>query len=95
MRWRTGPGPPEWRSCTGSLADGLNDDCLGDPLGTLAPHLPGLQGEIARSIARRCQIGLEHLSWDLITVHFEGAYEDQTDKYVRITYTKSGKGKPA
>lgn len=79
----------------GLPADWLNDDRLGDTLDTLAPHLPVLKGEIARTVARRFQIGLEHLHWDLTSVHFEGAYEDQTDAYVRITYTKSGKGKPA
>lgn len=61
----------------------------------MASHLPGRKGEIARTVARRFQIGLKPLHWDLTPVHFEGAYEGQTDEFIRITYTKSGKGKPA
>jgi hypothetical protein len=73
----------------GISAEALNDDRLGRTLDALAPNIMVLKGAIARDISRRFQIGIEHLHWDLTSFHFTGAYENQTEEYIKISYTKS------
>ncbi len=73
----------------GIAPEDLNDDRLGRTLDALAPNILGLKGAIARDISRRFQIGMEHLHWDLTSFHFTGAYEHQTEEYIKISYTKS------
>lgn len=66
----------------------LNDDRSGDTLDHIYSYLPVFKGEIARSNARRFQVGLDYLHWDLTTFYFEGDYENQNDDYIKICYAK-------
>ena len=73
----------------GIAAEELNDDRLGRTLDALAPHIMGVKGAIAREISRRFQLGIEHIHWDLTSFHFTGAYDNQTEESIKISYTKS------
>lgn len=73
----------------GGAAEEFNDDRLGRTLDALAPNIMVLKGAIAREISRRFQIGVEHIHWDLTSFHFTGAYDNQTEEYIKISYTKS------
>lgn len=73
----------------GIRAEELNDDRLGRTLDRLAPNIMVLKGAIARDISRRFEIGIEHIHWDLTSFHFTGAYENQTEQYIKISYTKT------
>ncbi len=73
----------------GIAPEELNDDRLGRTLDVLAPNLLVLKGSIARDISRRFQIGMEQVHWDLTSFHFTGAYANQTEAYIQISYTKS------
>ena len=73
----------------GIAAEELNDARLGRTLDALAPHIMGVKGAIARDISRRFQLGIEHIHWDLTSFHFTGAYDNQTEEYIKISYTKS------
>lgn len=78
----------------GVQADHLNDDKLGRSLEVLAENAHSLKGAISLDIARKFKVGLEHLHWDLTTVHFEGEYEteqNQQNQYpeaIKIAYAK-------
>ncbi len=73
----------------GIAAEAVNDDRLGRTLDALAPNIMVLKGAIARDISKRFHIGIEHLHWDLTSFHFTGAYDNQTEGYIKISYTKS------
>jgi len=73
----------------GIAAEELNDDRLGRTLDALAPNIMVLKGAIARDISKRFHIGIEHIHWDLTSFHFTGAYENQIEEYIKISYTKS------
>jgi len=79
----------ESKKLYGIAPEDLNDDRLGRTLDALAPNILGLKGALARDISRRFQIGLDHLHWDLTSFHFTGAYDHQTEEYLKISYTKS------
>lgn len=66
----------------------LNDDRCGRTLEVLGENSPILKGAISLDIARRFNIGLQHIHWDLTTVHFEGDYENQDAEAIQIVYTK-------
>jgi transposase len=66
----------------------LNDDRCGRTLEVLGENSFTLKGAISLDIARRFNIGLEHIHWDLTTVHFEGDYENQDSEAIQIVYTK-------
>lgn len=73
----------------GIAAEELNDDRIGRTLDALAPEIMVLKGAIATDISRRFQIGIENIHWDLTSFHFRGAYNNQTEGYIKISYTKS------
>jgi hypothetical protein len=83
----------------GIAAEELNDDRLGRTLDALAPNrktasvvgelIMVLKGAIARDISKRFHIGIEQIHWDLTSFHFTGAYDNQTEEYIKISYTKS------
>jgi len=73
----------------GIAPEELNDDRLGRTLDALAPGLMGLKGAIAREISKRFQIGMERIHWDLTSFHFTGAYDNQTEEHIKISYTKT------
>lgn len=79
----------ESKQLYGIAAEELNDDRLGRTLDALAPQILGLKGAIARDISRRFQIGIERIHWDLTSFHFTGAYDNQTEEHLQISYTKS------
>jgi transposase len=80
----------------GIPAELLNDDRLGRVAEILGQHAPVLKGEIALHIAKVFQIGMEQVHWDLTTIYFEGAYEEDQDKAatpaagIPIRYAKEG-----
>lgn len=72
----------------GIPASYLNDDRLGRALEVFAENASALKGAISLDIAHRFKIGLEHIHWDLTTIHFEGEYENQQPEAIKIVYTK-------
>jgi len=73
----------------GISAEELNDDRIGRTLDALAPNIMVLKGAVARDISRRFHIGIEQIHWDFTSFHFTGASENQTEEYIKISYTKS------
>ncbi|MDI6704338.1 MAG: DUF4277 domain-containing protein [bacterium] len=73
----------------------LNDDRLGDTLDAIHEYIPVLKGEISLEVAKRFQIGLEHIHWDLTSFYFEGDYENQEEQYIKIVYAKTKKSEMA
>jgi len=88
----------EWADDIGSnnlygiSPEALNDDRIGRTLDALAPNIMVLKGAIARDISKRFHIGIENIHWDLTSFHFTGAYDNQTEEYIKINYTK---GRPS
>lgn len=72
----------------GIPASYFNDDRCGRTFEVLGENSQILKGAISLDIARRFNIGLQHIHWDLTTVHFEGDYENQDIEAIQIVYTK-------
>jgi hypothetical protein len=92
-RWAKEAGVEEVFGMSSEL---LNADRLGRVVEILGPHAPVLKGEIALPLAKRFQLGLEQIHWDLTTIALEGADEEEPDNAatpgegIQITSAKEG-----
>lgn len=64
----------------GAKPEYLNDDRLGRALDAIAPHLETLQGSVTWSAMEAFGVDVSEVHYDLTSITFAGAYEDQPDQ---------------